>query len=261
MNKILKTIRKALRFFRYDPSIIFNKLGIAKFSHEEGLFSYFARRYYKKSGLDDLFIKLGQLNENEEYKLFISGHKVWDITNLHRTILNGEHKQIIEFGSGTSTIAMAHALKLLSVKLNGSDLRLFAVEPDAKWAEIVSESLKKLNLNQFVEVITSEPKLTNYDNQVVSFFETLPDISPDLIYLDGPDPRSVTGNINGLTMTGLNYIIQGDILKYEWSFFARAKIIIDGRDNNLKFLKKNLKRKYSFRKNYTRNVNTIELIS
>ena len=109
MNKILKSIRKALRFFRYDPSIIFNKLGIAKFSHEEGLFSYFAKRYYKKSGLDDLFIKLGKLNDNEEYKLFISGHKIWDITNLHRTILNGEHKQIIEFGSAISTIAMAHA--------------------------------------------------------------------------------------------------------------------------------------------------------
>ena len=46
-----------------------------------------------------------------------------------------------------------------------------------------------------------------------------------------------------------------------FSYFARAKIIIDGRDNNLKFLKKNLKRKYSFRKNYTRNINTIELIS
>ena len=116
MNKILKSIRKALRFFRYDPSIIFNKLGIAKFSHEEGLFSYFAKRYYKKSGLDDLFIKLGKLNDNEEYKLFISGHKIWDITNLHRTILNGEHKQIIEFGSGISTIAVSYTHLTLPTK-------------------------------------------------------------------------------------------------------------------------------------------------
>ena len=36
------------------------------------------------------------------------------------------------------------------------------------------------------------------------------------------------GNVKGLTMNGLQFIILNDVLYYEWSLYVGAKIIMDG---------------------------------
>ena len=82
-----------------------------------------------------------------------------------------------------------------------------------------------------------------------SVYKNLPNITPDLIYLDGPDPDAAK-----LKIFNLNYENSGnsgnplsaDILLYEHRLKPGAIIIIDGRPNNVVFLKNHLKRRYKF---------------
>lgn len=256
---MFKVIKKFFVFLRYDPVTILIKLKLTSTSEGQGvalsrkLISY----KFRSTGLEELLSLYGKLEQNKSYELFLSGHKKQDALYLYKHAINAENQNILEFGCGISTIVMAYAIKK---RKNGSKQKIYSVEADAKWAALVQKAMIDLQLSDYCEIMISTPTLSTFNGQVCSFFEKLPDINPGLIYLDGPDPRSVIGNVNGLTMNAIKYMVQADILLYEWGFYAGTKIIIDGRLHNLRFLEKNLKRKYRIKRNYFTNVSTIELI-
>ena len=79
-----------------------------------------------------------------------------------------------------------------------------------------------------------------------SVYKNLPNITPDLIYLDGPDPDAVKSKIFNLNYENTNNPVSADILLYEYRLKPGAIIVVDGRPNNVVFLKNHLKRKYKF---------------
>jgi hypothetical protein len=81
-------------------------------------------------------------------------------------------------------------------------------------------------------------------------FESLPNIRPDLIYLDGPDLSSVEVDRHGLTMSGLYFIVSAGPLPYEWPLYAGAKIMVYGRINNVRFKEKFARKIFSEQKLY-----------
>lgn len=247
-------IQKLITFLRFDPVVVFQKIGLSNESNLGAsiLIRNRVNRIYTKSGLQDIFEKYGNLEINKKYALFMSGHKKADIVHLYNSAKSVQ--TILEFGCGVSTIAMAYALKQ-----NGKG-KIYVVEADQKWAELVGQSITALGLDEFCQILYSPSKLILNDLQISSLFETLPNIRPDLIYLDGPAPSSVVGDQHGLTMAGLEFIVSADPLLYEWSLYAGAKIIVDGRINNVRFLQSNLRRKYSVRRSYIRNITTFCLI-
>ena len=100
----------------------------------------------------------------------------------------------------------------------------------------------------FVKFTFSKASITTIgDLQICSLYERIPDIVPDFIYLDGPNPKDVEGNINGISFKcNERTVISADLLLMESTFLPGTYILVDGRTNNVNFLRNNFKRKYFF---------------
>ena len=74
-------------------------------------------------------------------------------------------------------------------------------------------------------------------------YRIIPDVVPDFIYIDGPDPKDVQGNIRGLSWKNPNRtVMAADLLLMEPTLLPGTFVIIDGRTNNARFLTNNLQR-------------------
>lgn len=193
-----------------------------------------------------------------------------DLVRLHQLIRSRKSFTILEFGVGFSTVIIADALKKNKedwAKLdpqpkirNRFQFQCFSVDTSEKW---IAETQKRIpeDLKEFVNFQFSEVKIGTYQGQLCHYYESLPDIIPDFIYLDGPDPQMVKGDINGMTFQCMERtVMSGDILLMEPILLPGTFILIDGRTNNARFLKNNLKRAYHFHWDKKGDVTTIELI-
>lgn len=91
----------------------------------------------------------------------------------------------------------------------------------------------------------SAVKAGTYQDQMCSYYQKLPDIVPDFIYLDGPSPSDVKGNINGMTFQCWERtIVAGDVLLMESVLLPGTHIWVDGRVNNTRFLENNFRRNF-----------------
>ncbi|MGI9412497.1 MAG: class I SAM-dependent methyltransferase [Hyphomicrobiales bacterium] len=176
-----------------------------------------------------------------------------DLAYLHRTVRRKKPKTIVEFGVGFSTLVMAHALHLNRAgRANGEDARLYTVDTSHHWIDNTRGKLPDA-FKDIVELRHSEARLTVVNNELCHRFEVLPNVVPDLIYLDGPDPSTVAGDVCGLT----HAVEQGeprramsaDVLLYESGLKVGAAIIVDNRRMNTRCLRRNLKRNWRFRAN------------
>lgn len=148
-----------------------------------------------------------------------------DLLNLYSYIRANRSRQVLEFGSGLSTIVMACALSH-----NGSGM-LYSIEPSDKWA---SETRKMLppELAPCCSVEYSPPADVEIRGVRTVRFAEVPDITPDFIYLDGAPKGSV---FNGAE----------EIYLLEDKLPSGAAVIIDGRFKALRFfLDGHLKRKW-----------------
>ena len=102
--------------------------------------------------------------------------------------------------------------------------------------------------------------IAEYRGQLCHFYDTLPDIVPDFVYLDGPDPATVQGSINGLSFQNPHRtVMSGDLLKYESTLVPGFFMILDGRNNNARFLQRMLTRDYTIQYHEVADVTTFEL--
>jgi hypothetical protein len=256
---LLKKIKTAITMLMSDRAALYNKLGIGRESGSQKysfLLDYTVNRYWKNSGLEKLFSEKD--TESADFKLFITNHKKHDVVNLHRKIVVNQCKSVIEFGCGISTVVMAHAMLKNNEKYNIKG-KIYSVEAHPKWADIVREKLIEVGLDDYTEVTSSKVRLSKLGGQTCHFFDKLPDVRPDLMYLDGPAPKDVEGNSNGVTMNGLHFVVAADPLLYEYSFYPGFQMVVDGRYNNVEFLKNNFKRKYRIKRDFVRNITTFSL--
>jgi hypothetical protein len=88
-------------------------------------------------------------------------------------------------------------------------------------------------------------KVGAFNGQFCSFYERLPDVVPDFVFLDGPDPAMVEGQINGLSFQNpVRTVMAGDLLLMESTLLPGFYMVVDGRTNNARFLARNLQRPY-----------------
>lgn len=180
----------------------------------------------------------------------------FDLKNLYQEVTKRKPTCVLEFGVGFSSIAIAIALKENHSK--GFDGHLFVIDPEKKW---ISNTSKKFpnELKKFVTFKYSECKLSFFRGQLVSLFDDLPNICPDFIYLDGPNPDSVNGDSRGLDFKTYNRpIISADITLYESTSPNNLFILVDGRYRNVNFLQNNLLYDYKFFQNQVFKYSTFE---
>ncbi|HBH32764.1 MAG: hypothetical protein N839_0016505 [Desulfofustis sp. PB-SRB1] len=178
-----------------------------------------------------------------------------DLARLHKMIRARKCFTVLEFGVGFSTIVMADALKKNKEEWaqleKKPDIRnrfmfdLFSVDASAHWIER-SRRRFPTNLIDYVTFLRSSVHIGRFNGQICHYYDTLPDIVPDFIYLDGPNPKDVQGEINGLSFQcDERTVMAADILLMESTLLPGTCIVIDGRTNNARFLERNLSRNYS----------------
>lgn len=90
-------------------------------------------------------------------------------------------------------------------------------------------------------------KMGQFNGRACTFYDPLPNVCPDLIYLDGPDQFSPVGDVNGVTTCHKDRMpMVGDILVIEHFLTPGTLIITDGRSANARFLKANLQRDWLY---------------
>ena len=194
-----------------------------------------------------------------------------DLARLHKLVRQHKPFTILEFGSGFSTVVMAHALQQnwseyqkLPDRRGGGRIypqpRIVSLESSDKWRDNTIAKLAAAGLSNFSEIAVSTVTIAEHRGQLCHFYDKLPDVVPDFVYLDGPDPATVQGSINGLSFQNPSRtVMSGDVLKYESTLLPGFFMIIDGRSNNARFLQRNVTREYTIKHHEGGDVTTFEL--
>lgn len=235
------------------------------------------RSYIESAGLD----KLLNFKENQDYQddVFdaVSGKlsipvppQPNDLVRLHKLVRERKCFTVLEFGLGYSTIVMADALRKneadwrnLSHKpaiRNHFMFQLFSVDASQNWITKVRNGFPS-HLADRVHFQFSEVEIGTHNGQLCHYYNNLPDIVPDFVYLDGPAGKDVKGRINGLSFQcEERTVMSGDLLLMESTFLPGTFIIVDGRTNNARFLERNFTRDYEVKWDREGDITTFQLM-
>ncbi len=168
-----------------------------------------------------------------------------DLWFLYRVVRERKPAGILEFGSGCSTIIMAQALADNAAE-SGTSGSITSVDADPYWA-VTAAKIMPPHLAKFCSIRHS--RLREEESHGVPVFRhaDLPAAAPDLLFLDGP---SLTRERQ----------VAADPLDIEEGFRPGFLMIVDGRDANVLFLRKYLKRHYAFTHHWLTSLSTFELI-
>ena len=191
-----------------------------------------------------------------------------DLCRLHYIALSRKCLNILEFGSGFSTVILADAMKILKnnfaeyVKKNlrvDIPFHVFAVEEEQRFLEVTQNRLGE-DLSPFASVSRSSIEVILHDNRIATTYSKLPNISPDFIYLDGPSQFGNTKEINGFSFNSkVRMPMSADILRFEFFLEPGTLILVDGRTANARFLKSYLRRNWAYRHDPSGDIHYFEL--
>jgi hypothetical protein len=178
-----------------------------------------------------------------------------DLCRLHWLALSRKAVSVLEFGSGFSTVVLAHAMNLLSGFFEDwakSNLRcqkpfhVHSIEEEQRFLEISQKRLSKV-LKSFATLYRSSVDMVCVENRIATLYSKLPNVSPDLIYLDGPSQFATTQEIRGFSFASPERMpMSADVLTFEFFLQPGTLVLVDGRTANARFLKAMLKRNWSY---------------
>ena len=223
------------------------------------------KQYLEKNPIHKLFNidlkKYGPINKkierspfetvnNKEYKNSV---ELDDLLRLHYLITKRKVTTILEIGVGKSTVVFSDALRR-NEELYGeyvrSNLRrsnpfeCHSVDTNKKWIDKVKKENSKLDN---IEYHFAKCEIGAINHRICTFFNKLPNICPDLIYLDGPDQYSPKGNIRGISTQHPDRMpMSADLIAIEHFLVPGTLIVVDGRTANARFLKANFQRNWDY---------------
>lgn len=157
-----------------------------------------------------------------------------DLWFIYQTVRERKPATVLEFGSGCSTIMIAQALADNAAEGSPGHLHSLDTKPEpggTDWAQVTLDSIPG-DLKQFCTLKSTSVSLSEYEGHPVWRYDEVPDISPDFIYLDGPDfvnsPHKVAANV----------------LDLEPGFSPEFRLLVDGRTKNCSFLDAHFKKRY-----------------
>jgi hypothetical protein len=175
-----------------------------------------------------------------------------DLIRLHYLITSRKVTTILEFGVGKSTVVFDHALKFnrkqhldfVSKNLRRSNpYECFSIDNNQKWIDACKDIAK----TDTVKYHYSECSVSKFNGKICTYFDKLPNICPDLIYIDGPDQFSPIGDVRGINTNHPDRLpMAADILSIEHFLLPGTLIVVDGRTANARFLNTNLQRDWSY---------------
>lgn len=222
------------------------------FEHAEVL--DLAAEYFRTEGLEDLVASC-QAAETDGHSVALEPD-IDDLVRLHQLVRDRRVFTVLEFGTGYSTLVIADALAKNADDFAASDaevellpadaFRVFSVDASETWLATATARIPS-GLQTHVVASHSEVHTGTFNGQLCHFYDRLPNVVPDFIYLDGPDPADVGGAINGLDFSHRERtVMAGDLLVMEPTFVPGLMVLVDGRTNNARFLANNFRRTYDW---------------
>lgn len=197
-----------------------------------------------------------------------AGNKVGDLLRLHKLCIERRVTTVLEFGCGYSTQIFAHALvqnkkdhgEFVSKNLRRNSLfEVHAIDDLQNYVSIVERRICD-PYRQQVTLHVSPVMMTTFNGRICTEYKTLPNICPDLIYLDGPSQDSAKGDINGISTRHPDRLpMSCDILKIEHFLLPGTLIVVDGRAANARFLRANMQRDWAYEHDEENEVHFFEL--
>lgn len=232
------------------------------------------REYISNHQLVDL---IGSSNNSEQNGIFDAVDPVmsdpynpdWaDLVRIHRIIRSRRVTTVLEFGCGYSTLVMAHALLqnrkeygeyVESNLRRGNSFEIHSVDDMPEYVDITRKRIPP-DLQSLVHFTVTPVNMTTFAGRVCTEYESLPNICPDFIYLDGPSQHSVRGSVNGISTVHPDRLPMAcDILKIEYFLLPGTLILVDGRTANARFLRFNLQRNWKYMHDRAGDIHTFEL--
>ena len=176
-----------------------------------------------------------------------------DLYRLYKFITLNKRLCVLELGCGNSSIIINKALDFNKKNfINGVDkirqhnkFKHFSLDNDKNYLRLIKKKIPKNNISKFQY---SKNKLVKVGYQISNEYESIPNINPDLIYIDGPDIFKIYGNENGIKFNHPDKMPMGsDLLKMENFLVPGTIILMDGRTSNARFLYNNFKRSWFYK--------------
>ncbi len=176
-----------------------------------------------------------------------------DLYFLYSLVREKAVVSILEFGSGWSTLALALALQENFVDFGDAHKRsvrhpnpfqLLTLDASEKWQGVALSRLSETErLRVTSKVVT--PQLGYFEGSYCHFNDFIPNFTPDLIYLDGPDHDQVVGEQFGFKYDErFTPPMSADLLRIEPYLWPETVIVADGRTSNVRFLESRFKRNW-----------------
>lgn len=232
-------------------------------------------RYLHENGIDTLFDLQKRLKSSVTATVdgsitdpFPAGNKIGDLARLHRLCRVRKVTTVLEFGVGYSTQVIAHALAANKQQFGeyvadylrrGNPFELHSVDDINSYVQVTKNRLQP-ELVPYVHFHVSPVQMTTFSGRICTEYQSLPNICPDLIYIDGPSLGNVTGDINGISTAHIDRLpMMCDILKIEHFLLPGSLIVVDGRAGNARFIKANLQRNWVYYEDPIEEVHFFEL--
>lgn len=175
-----------------------------------------------------------------------------DLVRLHRLVTERRILTILEFGVGYSTLVMAHALAVNREEIgdvvaerplrNSNLFHLFSVDANPHWIDLSIARIPD-ELRPMVTITASEVHAATFGGRLCHLYSHIPNVIAGFIYIDGPDPKDVSGQVHGLDFSiPERTVMAADLLLMEPTLLPGTVVLIDGRTNNARFIERNLQR-------------------
>ena len=223
----------------YKKYLINNKL-------ENLIGKKFIKNKFKKDTNDEQFCNVNP-NNKEPYSPEFD-----DLIRLHFLIKNRKATTILEYGVGYSSVVMADAILQNSLDRTFPNLRcsnlfeLHSIDTSEEYINVTKKLIPK-QLSSVINLHFSDITMSEFNGRICTLFDNHPNLSPDIIYVDGPDQFSPIGDIRGISTRHSDRMpMVADILSMEHFLCPGTLIIFDGRTANARFVKTNLQRNWSY---------------
>lgn len=175
-----------------------------------------------------------------------------DLIRLHWLCLSRNVMTVLEIGSGFSTHTFDHAMNenrtrfagLVGTAFRKTNLfQVHSLDASAEWIEVT----RARGVSEAVVFHQSGVQVSEFNGRICTYFDVFPQVSPDLIYLDGPDQFAVSGEIRGVTTGHPDRMpMAADLLAIEHFLTPGTLIVVDGRQANARFLASNFQRNWAY---------------
>jgi hypothetical protein len=131
-----------------------------------------------------------------------------DYSILYDYIKRYKPREVLECGTGVSTIVMAYAL-MENEKLWNLRGRIISMEHVEKWYKHAIEFMP-VQLNEYVSIVYSEKKEYYYTIFRGVGYKNIPDIKYDFVFIDGPGTIAPSDNTRSFDFDYINIVMKSD---------------------------------------------------